>query len=209
MSGEPTVGRFGGIGPTALSHGQLWGIVLAGGEGVRLRPLARRVCGDERPKQYVPLFGERTLLRQTLDRVTLGIPEARTVVVTLRSNARYLIEQFKGFKPPHVLVQRVDRGTTAGILFLAHWVSRQDPDATVAVFPSDHFVLEEAAFMEHVSSVAAWVNRHPDRLVLLGAQVTEAEVEYGWIELGRLLAPPRDCGIWEISRFWEKPSEEK
>ena len=208
MSGEPTVDRPAGAEQTALSH-QLWGIVLAGGEGVRLRQLARRVCGDERPKQYVPLFGERTLLRQTLDRVALGISPARTAVVTLRSHARYFVEHFKGSPPLHVLVQPMDRGTMAGILFPAHWVFRQHPDATVAVFPSDHFVLEEATFMEHVAHVAAWVNAHPDRLVLLGAQATEAEVEYGWIEIGRPLAPTRDLGIWEIRRFWEKPSEEK
>jgi mannose-1-phosphate guanylyltransferase len=55
----------------------------------------------------------------------------------------------------------LDRGTTAGVLFPAHWVFRRDPDATVAVFPSDHFVLEEATFMEHVVRVGAWVNEHP------------------------------------------------
>lgn len=57
--------------PSALrssSFGQLWGVVLAGGEGIRLRPLTRLICGDERPKQYVALTGSRSLLRQTLDR---------------------------------------------------------------------------------------------------------------------------------------------
>ena len=52
---------------TSRGDGSLWAVVLAGGEGVRLRPLVRRVCGDERPKQFVPLLGTRTLLRQTLD----------------------------------------------------------------------------------------------------------------------------------------------
>jgi hypothetical protein len=56
--------------------------------------------------------------------------------------------------------------------------------------------------------VAVWVNEHPDRLVLLGVHATEAEVEYGWIGPGRPLAPPPDIGIWEIRRFWEKPSED-
>lgn len=176
---------------------------------MRLRPLARRVCGDERPKQYVPLFGERTLLRQTLDRVRLQIPSSRTAVVTLRSHARYFVEQFKHSALPDVLVQPADRGTAAGILFPAHWVSWKDPNATMAVFPSDHFVLEEATFMAHVADVAGWVNEHPDRLVLLGVQATEAEVEYGWIEPGQLLTPPGARGIWEIRRFWEKPSAEK
>ncbi len=211
MSSQPAVHRkpIAGVEPAAPSQGQLWGIVLAGGEGVRLRSLARRVCGDDRPKQYLPLFGDRTLLHQTLERVALGIPPARTAVVTLRSHAGYFAEQPRGSRPPHVLVQPADRGTAAGILFPAHWVFRQDPGATVAVFPSDHFVLGEATFMAHIAWIAAWVDQHPDRLVLLGAPATDAEVEYGWIELGRPLHSASDRRILEIRRFWEKPSEDK
>jgi len=192
-----------------LSRGQLWGIVLAGGEGVRLKRLVRRLCGDHRPKQYVRLFGDRTLLEQTLDRVALGIPPSRTAVVTLRSHAGYFADQSNSFGSPHVLIQPADRGTAAGILLPAHWVSQRDPDATLAVFPSDHFVLGAATFMAHVAQAAAWVNERPDRLVLVGAQATDAEVEYGWIELGKPLSSPSDDRMWEIRRFWEKPSEEK
>jgi mannose-1-phosphate guanylyltransferase len=184
----------------------LWGVVLAGGEGVRLQALARRVCGDDRPKQYVPVLGDRTLLRQTLDRVALGIPSVRTAVVTLRSHAPYFAEHWAGPNPPHLLVQPADRGTAAGILFPLRWIARQDPGATVAVFPSDHFVSEPATFMAHVAQIAAWVEEHPDRLVLLGAQATGPEVEYGWIELGRPLDSTDDRRVWEVRRFWEKPS---
>jgi len=187
----------------------LWGVVLAGGGGVRLKALARRICGDDRPKQYVPVLGDRTLLRQTLDRVALGIAPGRTAVVTLRSHARYFAGQWAGPEPPHVLVQPADRGTAAGILFPVHWVARRDPAATIAIFPSDHFVSEPATFMAHVGQVAAWVDEHPDRLVLLGAHATGPEVEYGWIEPGRPLTCTDDRRIWEIRRFWEKPSEEK
>jgi mannose-1-phosphate guanylyltransferase len=185
---------------------ELWAIVLAGGEGVRLRPLARRVCGDDRPKQYVPLLGSRTLLGQTLDRVALRIPSARTVVSTVQAHAPYFAAELHGSRA-RVLVQPASRGTAAGILFPAHWISWRAPHATVAVFPSDHFIWEEAAFMAHVATVGAWVARHPDRLVLLGAPASDPEVEYGWIEPGALVdrAP---CGpVRKIRRFWEKPSE--
>ena len=168
----------------------LWGVVLSGGEGVRLKALARRICGDERPKQYVPVFGDRTLLRQTLDRVALRIRPSRTAVVTLRSHSRFFVEHWAGPEPPRVLTQPTDRGTAAGILFPIHWVARQDPDAIVAVFPSDHFVSEPATFMALVARIAAWVHEHPARLMLLGAHPTSPEVDYGWIELRELGGTP-------------------
>jgi mannose-1-phosphate guanylyltransferase len=59
------------------------------------------------------------------------------------------------------------------------WIGRRDPAATVAVFPSDHFVSEPAMFMAHIAQIASWVDEHPDRLVLLGAHATGPEVEYG------------------------------
>jgi mannose-1-phosphate guanylyltransferase len=130
-------------------------------------------------------------------------------VVTLRSHAPYFAEQWAGADPPHVLVQPTDRGTAAGILLPLHWVTRRDPGATVAVFPSDHFVSEPALFMAHVARIAAWVDEHPDRLVLLGAHAAGPEVEYGWIELGRPLEWTDDRRIWEVRRFWEKPSVER
>ena len=187
---------------------RLWAVVLAGGQGVRLRPLARRVCGDDRPKQYVPLLGARSLLEQTLDRVALAIPEERTVVVTVRSHAPYVLPARSRRPAPSVLVQPDDRGTAAGILFPIHWVSWRDPEATVAVFPSDHFVGEEAAFMAHVAGVACWVDAHPDRIVLLGARPSGPEVEYGWIERGERLGHMETGAIFVIRRFWEKPSPE-
>ena len=192
-----------------MSERQLWGVVLAGGEGVRLRVLSQRICGDQRPKQYVAILGERTLLRQTLDRVGLGIPPARTIVVTLRSHAPYFGNAGTGSAGPHVLVQPGDRGTAAGILLPMHWIARRNADATVAVFPSDHFVSEPATLMAHIAHVADWVDEHPERLVLLGARATGPEVEYGWIEPGRTLDSAPDRRIWTIRRFWEKPSAER
>lgn len=183
-----------------------WAVVLAGGQGVRLRPLVRRVCGDDRPKQYVRLLGALTLLEETLGRVGRRIPMARTVVVTVRNHVRF-VGQSLGLEP-HVLVQPDDRGTGAGVLFPVHWVFWRDPEATVVVCPSDHFVREEDMFMSHVGEVATWVEAHPERIVLLGAAPTGPEVEYGWIEPGELVGRTTGGAIRTIRRFWEKPALE-
>ena len=183
---------------------QLWAIVLAGGEGVRLRPLVRRVCGDDRPKQYVPLLGPRTLLGQTLDRAALAIPPARTVVSSVQSHAGYLADGLSS-RRARVLLQPAEHGTAAGILYPAHWISCHAPEAIAAIFPSDHFIREETAFMAHVADVAAWVVRHPDRVVLLGVPPSDPEVEYGWIEPGPVLDVARCGPVCQIRRFWEKP----
>jgi mannose-1-phosphate guanylyltransferase len=184
-----------------------WAVVLAGGEGVRLRPLVHRMLGEERPKQYVKLLGPRSLLQQTLDRAALGISRDRTVVVSVRRHAGYLAEEFAGAgQPPYLLIQPEDRGTAAAILYAAHWIAWRDPAATIVVFPSDHFILGEATFMAHVQEVAGAVERHPDRVMLLGGQPTSPEAEYGWIEPGPSIDGALDV-VSAVRRFWEKPSE--
>lgn len=185
---------------------RMWGVVLSGGDGARLRPLVRRATGEDRPKQYAKLLGPRSLLGQTLDRLVLGISTERTVVVTVRPHTAYIAEEFQGAAaPPYVLVQPSDRGTAAGVLYAAHWIARRDAAATVALFPSDHFVLGEATLMARVVDVARFLDRHPGRIVLLGAQPTAPEGECGWIDPG----PPLDGAdgmVSAVRQLWQ-PSD--
>lgn len=193
----------GDLGSTS-DRPELWAIVLAGGEGVRLRALTLRICGDDRPKQFAPVLGPRSLLDQTLDRVARLVPPDRTVVVGMSRHSGFLsrLAQRRGVG---VLAQPSDRGTAAGVLYPAHWIARRRPGAVVAVFPSDHLVLEGEAFVESVRDVVAWVGRDPRWIVLLGAPPTDAETDYGWIEPGEPLGEEAQ-GARRVSRFWEKPS---
>jgi mannose-1-phosphate guanylyltransferase len=186
-------------------HPSSWAIVLAGGEGRRLRPLVRQIVGADRPKQYVPLLGQRSLLRQTLDRVSLVIARERTVAITVSRHLRYINEEFASTIRPIILAQPFDRGTAAGVLYPAHWIAWHDPEAIVALFPSDHLISDEAAFMAHVTEVIAWIGKHPEHMVLVGAQPTYPEVEYGWIEPGIPLGDLSTGALRAVRRFTEKP----
>ncbi|PYN38210.1 MAG: hypothetical protein DME01_01445 [Candidatus Rokuibacteriota bacterium] len=185
-----------------------WAVVLAGGEGSRLKPLVRRLFGDERPKQYIPLLGSSSLLRQTLDRTERLVPAERTVVVTQYSHAQYVDRELSDGAAPHVLLQPENRGTGTAILFAAHMIRRRDPEATIAVFPSDHYIREEDIFLAHVAEVVHFVERHPERLVLLGARPTSPESEYGWVRPGAVLGETSGGPIRRVQGFLEKPDAE-
>lgn len=187
-------------------HEALWSVVLAGGDGRRLRPLLREIGAEDRPKQFSRLLGSRTLLQQTLDRTSLIVPRSRTVVVTTRPLDRFLPASRVGPDEAAVLVQPANRGTAAGILLPVHWIHRRDADALVAIFPSDHFVLEERAFMEHVEQVTRFVADHPREITLVGARPTEPDPELGWVETGPPVGTTASGGICRVRSFREKPS---
>jgi len=187
----------------------LWGVILAGGEGVRLRQLTHYLCGEERPKQYVRVLGRRSLLRQTLDRMSLIIPADRTVVVVHRNHARFIAEELRGASTPRLLVQSDDRGTAGAVLLAAQWISWRSPEALIAILPSDHFVQGEIGFMDRVDEVAAFIDRqNAAQLVLLGAVPTEPDPQYGWIETGDPLGRIGIDPILRVRGFLEKPHEE-
>ena len=189
--------------------GSLWAVVLAGGEGTRLRPLIRRIYSDGRPKQYAVLSGSRSLLRRTLDRVSLAVPAERTVVVVTRTHAPFFPAELSSQHGLKVLVQPADRGTAAGILLPVHWIASRDPLATIAVFPSDHFIGDDAAFMRHVGRLSVVATRHPSRILLVGARPEGPETGYGWIEPGPALEESTSDGVRIVERFREKPGLEE
>lgn len=183
----------------------LWGIILAGGEGKRLQPFIRSRFGSERPKQYYPLFGGRSMLRHTLARAERLIPPERLLTVVTRPHLDYTREELHDRPPGTVIVQPSNRETGPGILLPLLHVYQRDPKAVVVLLPADHFIVEEERFMAHVEEAAAFVATAPGCLVLLGVEPERPEPQYGWIETGSISEHHHHTKVHRVRRFWEKP----
>lgn len=185
--------------------GPRWGLVLAGGDGLRLRCLTRQISGDERPKQFCPLLGEATLLEQTWRRLLRAVAPEHGVVVVTRKHQPYYTPLLHRLGVPHVVEQPENRGTAAGILYPLLRIAGLAPGASVAIVPSDHHYSDDARLMDHVEAAFDAVASRPDRLVLLGMIADTPETEYGWIEQDATAIRVREAAIHPVLRFWEKP----
>lgn len=183
-------------------------LILAGGDGTRLRSLTRRISGGDMPKQFCAVLGDATLLEDTYRRVSLSIAPRRTITVVTRKHERFYAPMLAaGMNESSFAVQPQNRGTATAILYGLLRLASIAPTATVAVFPSDHYVDDDAQFMHHVDLAFDAVTKRSDLVALLGVAPDAPEADYGWIEAGRAIygEPP----LYAVSRFWEKPSRER
>jgi mannose-1-phosphate guanylyltransferase len=189
----------------------LWGIVLAAGDGKRLEPMVHSLRGDALPKQFVNFTGTCSMLEHTFDRAEKLVSRERLLVVVSRDHLKYpeVREQLAERMKNTVIVQPENKGTVPGLLLPLLHIYRRDPLATVAVFPADHFILEEDRFVNYVYLACRTVEREPYRLVLLGVEPERPEAEYGYILPGEEPDALRGFGPRRVAAFIEKPAPEE
>ena len=187
--------------------GGVWVVILAGGEGERVRPLVHRWLGRHRPKQYCAFTGTRSMFQHTVDRALGLVPAERIVAIAARSHQADVTEQLQR-RPIHaVLLQPENRDTAAGIFLPLTYIKTQDPEATVVILPSDHFVYPEDRFLDIVTRMARIADRLKDKVTLLAVTPDQPEIEYGWIEPGEILLSSAGGQVRAVRQFLEKPDE--
>ncbi len=184
----------------------LWSIVLAGGEGERTRPFIEQWLGGHKPKQYCTFVGNRSMLQHTLDRADRLVRPDHKVTVVGRNHREFLNKAVEGDTSGHVIVQPRNCGTAAGVFLPLTFVRAWDADATVVIFPSDHFVFPEARFIETVRRGIRASHFLQDRLILFAVSPSHPELDYGWINLGGVLGWSSGSCIRLAGSFLEKPS---
>jgi mannose-1-phosphate guanylyltransferase len=182
-------------------------IILAAGDGKRLQDFVYRLRGDTLPKQYVDFGAGRSMLEQTFARVERMIAPERIFTVVSRRHLQHAEarRQLTARDRSTVIVQPENKETGPGLLLpLAH-AYKLDPDAAVVVFPSDHFIGDEALFMSHADLACRVVERCPQYIVLLGIQPHTPETEYGYILPGDAMKRLEPLAVRSVLGFREKP----
>lgn len=183
-----------------------WALLLAGGDGRRLKPLTRQITGDPRPKQFCPIFDGETLLDRTRRRADLLTRPDHQVIVVTREHEPYYAGLWRELAPGRLVVQPGNAGTAPGILYPLLRIRHLAGDVPVAIFPSDHYVSDDGVFITAVSHAVETVRARPELVALLGVEATAPETEYGWIEPTDVPLPIGSEPAFPIRRFWEKPS---
>lgn len=189
-----------------IDHPQAWAVVLAGGDGNRLRPLTRLITGEDRPKQFCRLFGDGTLLAQTRSRLATTISPEQMVFSLVKAHERFYSDELAGVKPSRLVVQPANMGTTAAIIRSLLRITTLADDPIVGFFPTDHYYVHEMRFVTMIHLALRVARDRKNTVILLGAQADYPEVEYGWIEPGKGLPSPLPSSLHRVNRFWEKPS---
>src|SRR5271169_2599005 len=183
----------------------LWAVLLAGGDGVRLRDLTRRIAGDARPKQFCRIIGEQSLFRETRTRLDpIFIPD-RQVFVFSRAHDRYYGGDLTDVGHSCVIEQPLNRGTGIAIILALLRILQHDHAALAAFFPCDHFYANHDSFRLTIESAVECAEHNPESIILVGADAEYPETDYGWIEPGVVVSNATVGPLSLVSRFWEKP----
>lgn len=179
-------------------------LLMAGGDGMRLQDLTRKIAGIPIPKQYCRLLNNSSLLEATLARTQLFAPPDRISVIINQNHTGLAMKQLNTLPESNIFVQPQNRDTGPGMIFSLLHLERNHPDAIVAIFPTDHFIDDDRTFIAHTLRAVNAVACMPDKIAVLGIAPDRPETGYGYILPDGLVEPTERT--FHVKAFVEKPS---
>lgn len=185
-----------------MHEGQTWALVLAAGEGSRLRSLTTNAAGVAVPKQFCSLRGGFSLLHEALQRAEAVTSRERICTIVAEQHREWWEGSLESLPRANVIVQPHNRGTANGILLPLLHILERDPEARIVLLPADHHVRDEsvlAASLRHAVTQLTFLKREA---LLLGISPDEVDPELGYIVPGA----QTEQGVATVEQFLEKPS---
>lgn len=177
----------------------LCALIMAGGKGTRFWPLST----EEKPKQFLNLVGDNTMIQMTVNRILPIIPIERIFVCTGEKYIDYVINQLPKLPKENIIVEPEGRNTAPCIALSSMIIKRKFNDASVLVLPSDHLIEKEDEFRSIILKGNDFLEKNPYNIVTLGIQPNRPETGYGYIKLKNEIFN----NIYKVDKFVEKPDE--
>ncbi len=174
-------------------------VILAGGRGTRFWPLSRK----RRAKQLLALDGKQTMIQQTVARLLPLAPAKKFWIITNGDLQSAIAQQLPKLPKKQILAEPVGRNTAPAIGLAAFLLLREDPQAVIGLFPSDHVIADEKRYRETLERGIEVAAAGPN-IVVLGIRPNRPETGYGYIEAGSLY----QADALHVKRFTEKPNTE-
>jgi len=187
------------------SRAMLHAMIMAGGGGTRFWPRSRQ----QRPKQFLTLSGDRTLLQQALDRIETLAPPQRCWIITSEEYREETSKQILELPAERVVGEPYRRDTAACIGLGAALIAQEDPAAVMLVTPADHVIEPMQEFRRAVQVAALMAEEHPASLITFGIPPTYPATAYGYIHRGSQIANRQGVNVFRVEGFREKPDAER
>lgn len=181
----------------------LCALIMAGGKGTRFWPLST----EEKPKQFLNLIGEDTMIQMTVERIKPIIPIERIFICTGQMYVDLVKEQLPELPERNIIIEPEGRNTAPCIALSAFVIRKYYKDATMVVLPSDHLIKDEEKFRNIIESGNEFISTNKDAIITLGMEPTRAETGYGYIRYGNEKIKDKHS-IIKVDAFVEKPNKE-
>lgn len=177
-----------------------YAVIVAGGSGTRLWPLSRK----ELPKQIQKVISDKTLIQETVDRISGVVPYDHIFISTTKNYADKVKDTLPDIPAENIIVEPIARGTTAAFAYFSEKIYRMDSEATIFSLASDHSISDTTQFQDTMRAAYQQVNEYPHTICLVGVKPDKPDTGLGYIKVDTTLSESKE--IFSVEKFVEKPS---
>ncbi|MGL5480062.1 MAG: mannose-1-phosphate guanylyltransferase [Clostridium sp.] len=180
----------------------LCALIMAGGKGTRFWPLST----EEKPKQFLNLIDDRTMIQMTIDRILPIIPIDRIFICTGERYLNLVEEQLPELPRRNIIIEPEGRNTAPCIALSAFIIERYYKNSNMIVLPSDHLIKDEERFREIILDGNEYLNNNKNVILTLGMKPSRPETGYGYIKYNETVSKVGKSDFIDVDKFVEKPN---